>query len=308
MDFSLGGPHDTAVAVEADLRTSSLSTALPAFCGAVVLLVLLTPGRVQDPVQAVGSFAGLAAVALMTEAAQRRLPRLRPLLVPLVSGGLIFAIYSCLSMVIPWVLPEDKEWLMLRIDRVWFGYTWEGAWSGLAHPLLSDVLQAVYTSFYVFPFLLGVRWALRRDWPTLYQGVDRVIAGFLISYCDYLLVPTRSPYAFLEYAQALPTYGLQPILHEQLIQTSWTKRDCFPSGHVMMSFYVAWLCWVRDRAWFWIFGPWAALTAVATLYLRYHYLIDVVVGVVCFLAWVVVSERLWGRFRELPAPAGRGRA
>ncbi|MBC8327696.1 MAG: phosphatase PAP2 family protein [Planctomycetes bacterium] len=290
------------MAVEADLRTSSLSTALPAFCGAMVLLVLLTPGRVEDPVRAVGSFTAVAAIALATEQLQRRLPRLRSIVVPFVAGGLLFAIYSFLSMVIPWVLPDDREWLMLRADRAWFGYHWESVWAGLVHPLLSDLLQAVYTSFYVFPFLLGVRWAWRKDWPTLYQGVDRVIAGFLISYCGYLLVPTRSPYAFLEYAQALPTYGLQPFLHEQLINTSWTKRDCFPSGHVMMSSYVAWLCWVRDRAWFWIFGPWAALTAVATLYLRYHYLVDVLAGLLFFLAWVWLSERLWGRFRDLPFP------
>ncbi len=292
------------MAVEADLRTSSLSTSLPAFCGMAVLLVLISPGRVGQPVQTVGWFALLAAIALGTEALQRRMPRLRAVLVPFVAGGLLFAIYSGLSMVIPWVLPEDKEWWMLRVDRAWFGYSWEGAWSGLAHPLFSDVLQAVYTSFYVFPFLLGVRWAVRRDWPTLYQGVDRVIAGFLISYCGYLLVPVRSPYAFLEYAIELPSYGLQPFLHEQLINTSWTKRDCFPSGHVMMSSYVAWLCWVRDRAWFWIFGPWALLTAVATLYLRYHYLIDVLIGLLAFVAWVWVSERLWGRWRELPAPPG----
>jgi membrane-associated phospholipid phosphatase len=291
------------VAVEEDLRTISLGFALPAFCGMVVALVLLTPGAVAEPGRAIGGFALIAAVALAVEAAQQRAPRLRPYLVPLVAGGLLFAIYSLLSLVIPWVLPEDKEWWLLRFDRAALGYSWEGWWSAWLHPLLSDVLQAVYTSFYLFPFLLGIRWALRRDWPTLYQGVDRVIVGFLISYLGYLLVPARSPYAFLEYAAALPTHGLQPVLHEQLINTSWTKRDCFPSGHVMMSSYVAWLCWVRDRAWFWIFGPWALLTALATLYLRYHYLVDVLAGLFGCLLWIAVSERLWGRFRDLPDPA-----
>lgn len=285
-----------------DRRTISLGIALPAFCGMVALLVLLLPGEVPEAGRAVAVFAGLGAVSLLAEALQRRLPRLRPLVVPLAAGGLLFAIYSALSLVIPWVLPEDREWTILGLDRRLFGYTWEGVWQGLASPLLSDLLQAVYTSFYLFPFLLGLRWARRRDWPTLFQGVDRVIVGFLISYCGYLLVPTRSPYAFVHYATALPSHGLQPFLHERLISTSWTKRDCFPSGHVMMSSYIAWLCWCRDRAWFRLFGPWALLTAAATLYLRYHYLVDVVAGLLFSAVWILASERLWGRFRDLPRP------
>lgn len=306
MDFEPGRAHDTAVAVAVDWRAFSLGAALPAFCGMVVLLVLLAPGRVAEPLRAVSVFAGFAAISLAVEAVLRRCPRLRPAVAPLVAGGLLFSIYTALSFVIPWTLPEDKEWAMLHLDRWLFGYSWEAVWSGIQGPFLSDLLQLVYTSFYIFPFLFGLRLALRRDWAGLQQGVDRVIVGFLISYCGYLLVPVRSPYAFLEYPGPLPSFGLQVFLHEQLINTSWTKHDCFPSGHAMMSAYVAWLAWQRDRLGFVLFGPWAVLTAVATLYLRYHFLIDVVAGLVAFVAWVWISERLWGPFatfgRPRPAP------
>ncbi len=129
-----------------------------------------------------------------------------------------------------------------------------------------------------------------------------MILGFLLSYCGYMLMPVRSPYAFLHYATPLPTLGLRPILHGHLINTSWTKRDCFPSGHTMMSAYIAWLAWTRLRPAALLFIPWSFLTIVATLYLRYHYLGDVLAGLVACLGWIWISERLFGPYAAGPRP------
>lgn len=279
-------------------RPLSLSLFVPAFCGLLCLLMLLSEAPVVDASVAILNFAGLGVASLIADLVATRWPHWRKFIHPVAAGALIFLIYSALSLAIPWLIPEEREWFLLGFDRRWLGYFWESWWSGFNHPLLSDGLQLLYVSFYLFPFLFGLRLAWKRDWSGLYSGTDRLILGFLLCYCGYMLVPTRSPYAFVEYSEPLLSYGLQPKLHAALVETAWTKRDCFPSGHTMMSVYLAWLGWQRVRELSWILIPWAVLTVVATLYLRYHFLIDVLVGLATCAGWIWLSERLFGRFRE----------
>ncbi|HEX9792858.1 MAG TPA: phosphatase PAP2 family protein [Planctomycetota bacterium] len=285
-------------------RSRALTLLFPAFCGLNIALLLLSPGLVPEPGRAVATWVVLGTGAWLAGRAARAVPFLAPALLVLGATALLFACYSALSGVISWVNPEDREWWALALDRRWFGYSWEGAWSGIANPWLSDGLQLVYTSFYGFPLLLGIALAKRSDWDGVYSALDRAILGFLLSYAGYLLVPMRSPYAFVEYAADLPSFGLQHWLHERLVEQSWTTRDCFPSGHTMLSCFVAWMAWVRARRVFWVLGPWAALTVVATLYLRYHYLVDVIAGLLAFLLLIPLTNWVFGPWRWPDAGPG----
>jgi len=276
----------------------SFQVAVPAFCGMMLLLVGLHPAALPHPVPAAAAFLALALLAPLLVVLARRRPAWGPLVLGAGTMVLLFGIYSALSLVMPWFLPEPREWFLLGIDRRVLGYTWEGWWSWAAAPGWTDLLQAFYTSFYVFPLLLGAALFVKRDMAGFYTTLDRVLVGFLVSYCGYLLVPARSPYDFLSYGLDLPTFGLRPLLHDHLVNTSWTRHDCFPSGHTMMSGFVAWLSWQRARGVFWILGPWALLTMTATLYLRYHYLVDVLAGLAFLAGWILVSERLFGPIRK----------
>ena len=280
------------------VRSYSLGLVLPAFCATLALTVLASPGQVPEPAAVIGRLAFLAGAAFAMAASARRWPATKPWLVALGSGVLLVSCYTTLARILPWVIPDARDWWLLRLDRVWLGYYWEEMWLGVQHPLLTDSLQTIYACFYFFPFLLGLSFALRRDWHGFYNGIDRIILGFVLSYCGYLIVPARSPYEFVEYAAALPSLGLRDAIHSRLLEASATRHDCFPSGHTMMSAYVAWLAWVRARPLFWILGPWALLTAVATLYLRYHYLIDVLAGLIAMLALIPLSNWIFGSFHR----------
>lgn len=268
----------------------------------VVVLILLHYSEFPNPRWPLALFAGMGALSLLATVVARQFPIVAPFILVLGSVALLLATYSALSQVIPWLLPEDREWFLLAADRIWFRYTYEKAWQAWQNPWVSDFLQAIYTSFYGFPLIMGVYLYRRKDWWGLYNGVDRIMLGFLLSYCGYFLMPTRSPYGFIEYVEELPSFGVQPYLHGKLIAQSWTKRDCFPSGHTMMSFYVAVLAWQRARPVFWILGPWAFLTGIATLYLRYHYLIDVVAGLASCAILVFMGNWIFGSYSKANLP------
>jgi membrane-associated phospholipid phosphatase len=65
------------------------------------------------------------------------------------------------------------------------------------------------------------------------------------------------------------------------------QYDCFPSGHVAVVLVGCWLArWISPRV-LYIFAAFAACITFSTIYLRYHYVIDVIVGMA--LASVVIA-------------------
>src|SRR5208337_444080 len=79
-------------------------------------------------------------------------------------------------------------------------------------------------------------------------------------------------------------------------------RDVFPSMHVAISFLV-WLYALRNsRPLFWILSPRILSLWVSTIYLRYHYLVDVVAGLLLAPASFLLANWLFGRFGNLALP------
>src|SRR5260221_4443157 len=70
-------------------------------------------------------------------------------------------------------------------------------------------------------------------------------------------------------------------------------RDVFPSLHVGLSAVVLWYAWKHGKTAFLLLLPFVAGNWISTLYLRYHYLIDVLVGfVVAFLGVLLARAAL----------------
>jgi membrane-associated phospholipid phosphatase len=61
----------------------------------------------------------------------------------------------------------------------------------------------------------------------------------------------------------------------------------FPSLHVGLSSLVLWYGYRLSRRWFWILLLPVVANWVSTVYLRYHYLVDV------FAGWVVAAVAIW---------------
>ena len=289
------GAHDSGMQVGIPSRPMGLGILFPGFCGMVVAAVVLAQGRFPNPFLAALPFALVGFVAwLLARWADRNLEN-RFWVHILGSFLLVFVVYTGLSGVAPWLLPADREWALLSVDHVWFGYSWEG-WCGKGYsPWVGDFLEAVYGTFYFFPvFLTGIL-VWKKDREGIFGTLDRLVLTLLLVFCGYLLVPARSPYGFMEYPGLIPSDGIQIRFHQIIVDQPWTKRDCFPSGHVLLSAYAAWLCWLRARPWAWLMVPWAVFTLVGTLYLRYHFLVDVVVSLLLLPVLAILANYLFGR-------------
>ncbi|HTD27814.1 MAG TPA: phosphatase PAP2 family protein [Xanthomonadaceae bacterium] len=152
--------------------------------------------------------------------------------------------------------------VLLRADALlgWHAGGWIPA------PLTLDVLSCFYVSFYVL-IVAGICLFLRR--PAFYTGFALIYA--LGTLC-YVIVPAAGPFFDWPLASAgTHVYVVLQSYARQLV----TGVDVFPSLHVAASCYVlAWLIWRWQRAWL-ACALWACGIALATVGLRYHYLVDV---------------------------------
>jgi membrane-associated phospholipid phosphatase len=61
------------------------------------------------------------------------------------------------------------------------------------------------------------------------------------------------------------------------------------------------VAWRRFRKLFWLLLPVAFLLILSTMYCRYHYLVDVLAGVVLAFVTVPLGDRLYDRLSARPA-------
>jgi membrane-associated phospholipid phosphatase len=59
------------------------------------------------------------------------------------------------------------------------------------------------------------------------------------------------------------------------------QRDCFPSGHTEMTIISIYLSLKFKQSIRWIILIVGISLIIATVYLRYHYVIDIIAGIIC---------------------------
>ncbi len=190
---------------------------------------------------------------------------------------------------------QDYDYLFISIDRWMFGGDPTHFLYQFSSPLLTEILQIVYGMFYLLPIILGLS-LLRKDrFVALDFALFSVIYGFYLSYLGYFLLPGIGPrftlHDFNTINQTLPGLHFTNYLREMtnaaegipagtLNPASVVQRDVFPSGHTMITLIVMYLSVrLRSRSRY-FFIPVGTLLIFSTVYLWYHYVIDLIGGFV----------------------------
>jgi membrane-associated phospholipid phosphatase len=202
------------------------------------------------------------------------------------------------------VSPVDKDALLLRTDLTLFGVTPSVPLDRWISPAMTQVMVIAYFLHLILPPLIGLVW-YRRDITVFRQFLLSVLVAAMIGGIGYALVPAIGPgVAF----PSLYRHALTGSVYENitsLLNTARAPRDAFPSLHVGISSLVLWFAWRRGRAAFAVILPLVAANWLSTLYLRYHYLIDIFAGWAVAIAAIVLSAailRLEQRIRERVNP------
>jgi membrane-associated phospholipid phosphatase len=219
----------------------------------------------------------------------------------------ILFIYTQASSIAFPIHGRDYDDVLIMIDRAVFGVDPTRWVSQFAHPIITEILQIAYSSYYLFFIALFYELYRREDHTEFRSGAMLVVYGFYLSYIGYLLVPAIGPrftlHDFHSTDAELPGLFLTDYLR-MIINSGggvpagaadpslFVHRDAFPSGHTqltLVAMYVAFAAHTRIRWWLFLGG---SLLIISTVYMRYHYVVDVFAGFAFFLFTIWSGKKL----------------
>ena len=211
--------------------------------------------------------------------------------------------YKELTYLIPRIHPHDFDSVLAAIDHRVLGVNPTVWLERFSWPPLTEVLQLTYSTYYFLPIILGVVLWKRARIEKFHFFVFIIVLGFYLSYLGYIAVPAIGPrfLSSIVEAQTTSLTGLlffQPV-RRMLDSAEGITRDCFPSGHTELTLLVLYYARKFHRRTFWWLLPLGIGIVLSTVYLRYHYVVDVIAGAVLAVAIVVITTPFYNRLTTL---------
>jgi membrane-associated phospholipid phosphatase len=212
------------------------------------------------------------------------------------------AIYTNLHDTIHFVNPHDVQDWFASADEWLFGVQ-PTIWAQQFYrPWLTEVLSFCYAVYLPMTILIPL---------ILYiQGKDKdarttLIGIVLCFYCGYILYiafPTVPPRLWLadRYAFDLEGWYLSEAQRAMVSITESSSRAAFPSLHAAITLLTLIYSYRFVRKLFWFLLPVAIGLLTATIYLRHHYVVDLIAGIILALFVYKFSpswDAAWERFR-----------
>lgn len=199
----------------------------------------------------------------------------------------LITIYMQHNKLVPLVNPHDIDAYLMKIDYALFlGNHPTVLLESILNPYFTEFLQIIYASFYFFPFLLCLLLYRNKRKADFHIVASTILLGFYISYIGYYLFPAIGPRFTMVHLQTLPLEGvyLYNFFHHAILFLGGVTRDCFPSGHTLVSILTFMLTVKYFKKFSIVAGIWMVFLVMSTVYLRYHYVIDLIAGFILCLA------------------------
>jgi len=187
------------------------------------------------------------------------------------------------------VRPQDMDALLIKIDYFLFGVHPTVWLERITFPALTEYLQIIYSTFYFIPLVLALLLYFKNRMEEFDFFALIIVYGFYLSYILYFAVPAIGPRFTLAHLQSEPLRGLffTELIRHTLNTLENIQRDCFPSGHTAMTFLTMFYARRFHKKYFYILLVIGTSLIFSTVYLRYHYVIDVIGGLA--MAGVVIA-------------------
>jgi membrane-associated phospholipid phosphatase len=211
--------------------------------------------------------------------------RVRLLFYPAAMGVTFYS----LGAAVPLLGVPGADGLLLQWDQALLGETPAVAWQGWVRPWLVDLAMAGYLFFFYY-LVAGPGHYCLLDVPRFRKCIVGLFTIYGLAFMGYTVLPAGGPIRWMTFAR--PLHG--PWLLD------WTLRavdaasngvDVFPSVHLAASLYLLFFDWRhwRRRFW-WVLAP-CLLLWFSTIYLRFHYFVDLLAGLgLALLGWWMAAQ------------------
>ena len=214
--------------------------------------------------------------------------------------GTVVSSYFQLRVILPAVTSRALDASIYAFDMRVFSVEPSLAWDRFVTPQTTEWFAFFYFGYFfllaihVLPFML-----LARSTDILARFALGVSMVFCVGHMTYMLVPGYGPYAFLGHAfHHELTGGTYWGLVQEAVASAGAQKDIFPSLHTAVPTFFA-LFAFRYRKVQWPFRyTWPVMAFCAsqiigaTMFLRWHYLIDIFAGITLATVSDALAARL----------------
>ena len=199
--------------------------------------------------------------------------------------------------------------VLIAFDH-WLTGVYPAAWLAQFTSLwLDEAMQVAYMTYYLFLTILGASlyrrrrdhgddssarnpsgvMAMRAFWTVMTASMIAYSIGYVIS----IFFPVEAPFFAMRSLHLSPLVGGPATSMIDFIE-SWgrVRGGAFPSGHVLGSFVALLGAWYYRRKLFWVFLPCFIAMCVSTIYGRYHYIADILAGILVGAVAFILAKRL----------------
>jgi membrane-associated phospholipid phosphatase len=199
----------------------------------------------------------------------------------------LIAVFESFYMILPYFNPNHYDAFMAAADFKLLGVHPTVWIESFIHPVVTEILYFAYILYFPMPLVLA-GWMYKKQ---MFNEISAIFLSFFIcyygAYISYFLIPVQGPRFHLASLQQVPLKGvlLSDTIRDLINMLEPNKLDAFPSLHAAIILLSMIAAKKYNRTLYRIFLPVAILITASLVYLRYHYVIDVVAGFV----WAGIS-------------------
>lgn len=202
-------------------------------------------------------------------------------------------LFTHMRTAIPAFAPTKRDDWLMAADNTLFGNNLSLVLESASTPWLTELMSFFYMLFmpYLFVSLGRQFFKERRQSQAFFAGLFSLYG---LGFIGYTLVPALGPYlAMADSFQApLKGYWLRDLLTE-IYPLGTNYSDVFPSLHVAVSAFILFFDRKHARRRYRLYlvpviGLW-----ISTLYLRYHYAVDVLAGLLLAAGALWIARRTY---------------
>ena len=228
-----------------------------------------------------------------------------------------YMLYSQIHNYIPLINPNNFDTILATWDYALFGVNPTEWIYRFAHPILTEYFQIWYNFFQLLLIVPAVSLYRQNRMPEFRIYSMTILFAFYFSYLCYFAMPAIGPrfevHDFYAIDRELPGLFITEPFRDLInagnnIQSSmedpyeFVNRDCMPSGHTMLSVLAILMVWRLRTRWRKLVTIGGISIIISTVYLRYHYVVDLMAGITLALCVFFIYEKLaeWWNRRGVP--------
>ena len=157
----------------------------------------------------------------------------------------------------------------------------------------NEIMNICYFSYYLITGVVCISLYLKKPLES-YKGIFIVVFSFYMYYIVFAIFPVVGPQYHIPSAMETsePPYFFGKIMHH-IIANYEEPTGAFPSSHVGIAIILSYIAFKHLKKIFYISLPFVIGICFATVYLKAHYLLDVLAGILSVPVFIWLSQLVY---------------